>query len=267
MTTPGIYRNMPFADYQAIDAHNPSSVLKMAVSAKHYDYFRTHPQTETAPMRLGTAIHCAVLEPGQFAIRYGWWDGARRGKAYNDFCDENEGKAILSRTEFDQCLVIRRSIRAHPVAGPLLDGPFSTPDRAEVSIVWNDRQTGLKCKSRIDLILPGVIVDLKTVGYSLADDYAIRRNATKLGWHISMGARQDGIDTLSGEVPECKLILVEQKPPHDVRVMNIDDAVLSQGQDKWYALLERVKDCERTGHWPGCSETETNLNVWLDDIE
>lgn len=266
ITEPGIYRNLPFSEYQAIDALNPSLVLHMRQSALEMDYYRTHPKPETTGMRLGTLIHLAVLEPERFQNQVVVWNGARRGKLYNDFCDENEGKSILSDDEYATCLHICLAIEQHPVAGDLL-GRGDTEGEFEVSMVWNDYHTGLLCKTRIDLLTPGVITDLKTTKGKVADEFALRRTASTFGYHIAMGARQDAVNTLTGVAPDCKLIFVEQNPPHDVVVKTVNDAVLSQGQDIWYKLLGQVAECEKNGVWPGYDQGETNLNVWFDEIE
>ena len=263
MTEPGIYRNLPFAEYQAIDAWNPSLVLHMRESALAVDWFRHHPKPETTGMRLGTMIHMAVLEPYLFQKLVVVWPDSKRGKAYNDFCDENEGKTIITQAEHDTCMAIYDSVYEHPVASKHLGG-FG---EVEISFVWNDHHTGLLCKTRIDRLIHDTIIDLKTTTSSIANDYALRRIATTFGYHIAAAARQDAVSTLTGEAPDCKIIWAEQRPPHDVRVHAINYAVLSQGQDEWYRLLGIIAECEASGIWSGCDSGESDMQVWMDQVE
>ena len=267
MTSPGIYRSLPFSEYQAIDALNPSLALHMRNSPLEMNYYRTHPKPETTGMRLGTLIHQCVLEPELFQSQVVVWNGAKRGKPYNDFCDENEGKTIVTQADYDTCLNVCAAVHNHPASARYVNGFAADDAESEVSLVWNDYHTGLLCKTRIDLLTPGVIIDLKTTKSSVADEFGLRRTASTFGYHIAMGARQDAVNTLAGHAPDCKLIFVEQNPPHDVVVKTVNDAVLSQGQDRWYQLLGRIAECERNGVWPGYDSGESNLNVWLDEIE
>ena len=111
---PGIYKDMSFSDYKAIDALNPSTVLNMRTSAKEFEYARSHPKPETAGMRLGSLMHMAILEPDKFVSEVAVWDGIRKGRDYNNFLDEKEGRTILTRSEFDACLDVCGAVHNHP---------------------------------------------------------------------------------------------------------------------------------------------------------
>ena len=210
-------------------------------------------------------MHCAVLEPDEFVKRYVIWSGGRRaGNDYKQFCAVNEGKEVLTTLEYDQCLAARDSAYRHPVAGKLLSAR-NTDDR-EVAVVWRDGMTGLLCKGRIDLLLPGVITDLKTTRVKVADDRALTRVASNFGYHISLAAYQGGVSDVTGEIPGVKLIFVEQTPPHDVRVLTMDNALIA-GWDRWQSLLKDVLECSTSGVWPGCSDKESELKVWDAEAE
>ena len=259
---PGIYPRLAFEEYRLIHPRpwSPSSVIPGLVSMKELNYRRTHPVESTPAMKLGVAIHCAILEPDQFPLRYCVWTGGRRfGHLYDAFCDANEGKTSLTEDQYQTCLDARDSAYAHPLAGPLL----AASGMREVSILWVDRHSGLLCVGRIDLLLDGsfTIIDLKTTTDKVADDYAIRRSASKFRTDVSMAAYMDGISTLTGAIPDCKLLFVEQKPPHDVRVMPMEHSLV-QGYDDWQRVLGQIVECNRTGIWSGCSDTEDELKVW-----
>src|SRR5262245_29847218 len=49
---------------------NWSTLKHMAVSAKLLKWRMEHPEPETPALVLGTAIHCAVLEPQEFQKRW-----------------------------------------------------------------------------------------------------------------------------------------------------------------------------------------------------
>lgn len=261
---PGIYPGLSWADYRAIPAWNPSLVKSARISMKQVQYWRTHPMPITPAMRLGSAVHCAVLEPDEFARRYVVWNEAKRGNIYKTFkaACRVSGQTILGPSDYNTCLAARDSAMAHPVAGDLLS--LLTPKNTEVSIVWVCRVTGLLCKGRIDGYLEGagtLIIDLKTTGTKIAEERRLKGIATDKGYHISLAAYQDGISTLTGEIPDTKILFVEQNAPWDVRVMSIKDALVP-GHDRWVSYLARIRECEESGVWPGCSEEESELHVW-----
>lgn len=71
---PGIYYDMPYAEYHAIRALSQSGMKHLAISPLRYWYKNIHrPNADepTRPMVLGSALHCAVLEGDQaFEDRY-----------------------------------------------------------------------------------------------------------------------------------------------------------------------------------------------------
>jgi len=262
----GIHHGLPFDDYATIPAWNPSLVLSGRLSMLQLNYDRTHPRAVSPAMLFGAAVHCSVLEPDLFPLRYCVWSGGRRaGTKYDEFVEANADRDVLKEDEYATCLAARDAVHAHPIAGELLhrgDGA----DR-EASVVWRDNETGLLCKGRLDLLLPDLIVELKTTRSRVADDRALTRVASQMGYHIKLAAYQDAVSHLIDTVLPVKLIFVEQIAPHDVRVLNVPAAVLAQGWDEWQRLLGLIAVCERSGVWPGCDSGESELTVWATGAE
>lgn len=125
MMDTGIFPNESFETYKSRHGLNQSALKSFAKSPAHYLHGLTD-NRETDAMRLGTAAHCAVLEPDRFARDFVVWCGAellnmlggggiavwtartesgvmapRRGKAWESFCEEHAGKTILTEDEHD----------------------------------------------------------------------------------------------------------------------------------------------------------------------
>jgi hypothetical protein len=70
----GMYFGLPLKDYLAAPGLSHSGTLDLAVSPLQYWHKHVNPRREpgwpTPAMRLGSAIHCRVLEPGQYLGRY-----------------------------------------------------------------------------------------------------------------------------------------------------------------------------------------------------
>ena len=57
----------------------------MARSPRHYQHRLTTPRSDSPAMRLGRAIHTAVLEPDLFPVHWTLYDGRRAGNAWTEF--------------------------------------------------------------------------------------------------------------------------------------------------------------------------------------
>jgi len=254
---PGIYEGLPFSEYQDIDAWNPSLVVSGLVSMLQLHHDEANPKEATGPMIFGSAIHCSVLEPDEFPLRYCVWTGGRKaGKDYDVFCAANSGRDVLTGAQYDACLGARDAVRKHPAAVKILDGA-----KTEVSVCWTDHQTGLPCKGRLDL-LGGCIADLKTTTASIANARALKNIASDFHYHVKLAAYQAGIQAVTGKLLPVKVIWVEQDAPHDCRVQVVPAATLAKGWDAWQSVLTRIVECEKSGVWPGCDETESDLEIW-----
>jgi hypothetical protein len=253
------------AAYEQIPAVNWTTLREMRRSPLHYRYRCDHPAEETAPMRLGRAVHAAVLEPERFARDYVVFDGPRRqGKAWEAFEADAlaAGKEILKADEHAECLAIAAAVRAHPLAAQYL-----AEGRAEQTIAWVDTETGLPCKGRVDWLcdVPGMaaLVDLKTTAE--LDAYRLGASIARLGHHAQIAFYSRGLRAL-GLVQESKLIAVESEAPYDVALFAVAGDALTAGDEEVGQLLRRVAECREKNEWPGrydATEQELRLPPWL----
>jgi hypothetical protein len=234
---------MDYAEYEAVQAVRWSVLKEMRRSPKHYQYRLTHPREDTPFFRLGRAVHTAVLEPDLFPATVAVFGGkVRRGKEWDAFETENEGRTILKRDEMAMCLGIRDSVRAHPVARHLLEY-----GEAEKTIVWKDPRTGLTCKGRIDW-LNSMLCDLKTDGQ--LDPRRFANSVVRYGYHCQLASYREGLRANGIDAP-VKFMVVESDPPYDVGVFSLDEDALYAGEEELHRLMDRVVECAASGKWPG----------------
>lgn len=161
-----IHKGMSDAEYRShverVSAHDT-----MDFSKNPYGYFRKKEagvrDEPTDAMRLGTAVHSAVLTPKIYTESYVVLPGnitRRAGKAWEAFSAENAGKEILKQEEADMIGGISDAIYAHKNASEILS--WVDADDMEVSLFYE--LGGLECKSRLDFVVPedGIVGDLKT---------------------------------------------------------------------------------------------------------
>lgn len=257
---------LTFSAYRKIDAINWSRLKLLRISALAYRYAEDHPDDEqdTDAMRLGRATHTAVFEPDRFPLEYVVWTGDRRaGKAWEAFCAAAGDRTILTEAQYTRALGIRDAVRNHPLAAPYL-----VCGEAEKTLTWTDTATGLPCKARLDWLC-GCVVDLKTT--RSIDRVAMERTTYRLGYHCALahyvaGAVANDLLVAPGR---AVIIWVEQEPPHDVAVTVLTPDTLTNGAEEVARLLELLKTCTETNHWPGKYEATQDLELpfWAFDDE
>jgi hypothetical protein len=249
---------MNFEEYVALPGEHFTGLKNMVVqlnppvlSPLRYKWFKDNDRTDTLSLRIGRAAHVATLEPERFALEYEVWRGGKRqGGDWNQFLDSlPPNAAVLSLSEYEKAWRVREAVMSHPAAKAYLrDG------QAEQTITWTDADTGLACKARIDYLLPGLVIDLKT-----AKDISERgfsRAAAQYLYHA-----QAAHYTTSVKAERMVFICVENQPPFDVAVRELDDDGLWAGECLMKALLLKVKQCQESGEWPGAYPAATPLTM------
>lgn len=235
--------SISYAQYAALPAVNYSTLKEMKKSPLHYRHRLDHPRHDTRPLLIGRAVHAGVFEPDVFGREFIVWDGHRVGKAWKQFAADHQSQTILTADEMDTCLGIRDAVRKHECASILLaDG------KSEQSIVWEDPETGLPCKARIDHAF-SYLIDLKTT--KSAAEWAFQRVMANMGYHIQLAFYREGLSHTIGQLTPAYLIAAEQEPPHDVVVYEVTEEALALGWAECRKMLAQIRDCQRAGIWPG----------------
>lgn len=249
--------------YDALDRVNWSSLKHMARSPLHYRHaLDAEERPDTAALKLGRAVHVAVLEPELFASLYVVWEGGRRaGKAWDAFVEENAATEILTQCEYDQCVAIQRAVRRHPIAAELLSG-----GRSEVTLQWDHRipaagdmpEIVTPCKGRADYV-GAALVDLKTTRDASPD--AFGREAWRLQYHAQLAFYHDGLKAMGrGSLP-VRIVAIEKEPPYAVAIYVVTDYLLEVGRQEYTALLSSLDWWRSRGCWPAYSDGEMELTL------
>lgn len=279
---PGIYEGIPFVEYQAWPYVN-SSVLGYALrSAAHYQWsLEQPPRPTTDELRFGTLVHCMLSgdQAGTAVIDQATWQ------------DLVNRYSVPTRTrEWDYRVAKMRSAAKNPrleihtpeewaraeaaidaVRASQRAAEYLRVCRYELSIVWNDDVTGLRCKARLDAVNGAGIVDLKTTRDAAVFEQAIRT----YHYHRQLAFYQHGWAVLNGgELLEPRLIAVESHPFHGVRAAPLSDAAIEVGREEYQVALERIARGTGSGDWPGYSHPavwdvaiKDTVTVWVEGEE
>lgn len=264
---PGVYHDVPFAEYAAWDAVNPSLAKLARESMFAFRYAELNPSDiDTDALALGRAVHTCVLEPDDFPLRYVVWDqGDRRGNKWKDYKEANANKSIIKEDDYNAACAMRDSCRSHPAAKRL----FTSPYEVETSLVWDDPSSGVRCKTRFDY-LGERLSDLKTI--HTLDERTMKNHVCAYGYHVSMAARQQAIHLLTGRLVDAVLLFLCKKAPYECCVRPLAEPAMQRGIEVWHQTLGKIADCRATGIYPGFADEEMPLElpVWAmsaDELE
>lgn len=249
---PGIYEGVPFETYLAWDAASNSRLVEMERSPAHCRAKIDAPRKSTPAQELGTALHFAILEPELFASRYAVAPVCDRrykeGKqVWADFVAANPGKCHLDNEDWETCQAVADAVRKHPDAGLIL----RATDKREVSGVWDDPATGLRCKLRMDLPCQalGILADLKST--EDASPAAFARSIVNFNYHCQGAHYLGGAAALDWIFEQFCVIAFEKSKPYGVMVYRLEDEALEIGERKLRPFIEQYAACKRSGIWPG----------------
>jgi hypothetical protein len=276
----GIHYDIPFEQYVRIDAVNNSRLKLMDLSPAHFKW-GTY-REETKAFMLGSFIHSAKLEP-ELLDQYYWvipdaeilkamkrsgehlneaasrkagkpveYTNLRATKAYKtrvqNLKKKNDNKQEVSEDWYRDTRGILAKINANSKAKTSF-----TLGKAEVTIIWTDPETGIRCKGRLDFLRHVrkiyKITDLKTTidmpWFSVQ----------KFDYHAQAGMYSTGVAELLdlSYIPEFHFTVAEKQKPYGVKSAPLSENLMRQGIGIFRNRLLRLAECLSTDKWPSYS--------------
>jgi len=266
---PGLHYDVPSSVYheKRLGIVSNSALDKFAHSPATYRFWVDAPEPpKTDGFALGTALHCAALEPEEFARLYvvepTWGD--RRKTANKEACDkwraENAGKVFLSEQDMAAIQGMTASLRAHPVLGALLEND----GRSEVTARWRDPETGLQCKARADRYCEkwSTILDLKTTDDARGSAFA--HSCEKYGYDRQEALYVRGFGACDAQVEHFVFGAVEKEPPYLCAAYTLHAESVREADEINRGLMRRMAECLASNSWPGLQAEiqELTLRAW-----
>ncbi len=240
----GIYPEMTDAEYFGSAELTNSDFRLMAESALHHankDLF----SLGGGKFVFGSALHCAVLEPDQFDLRYAveTFEGSdlnKNSKAYKEaratWIESTEGKEIL--TADDHQKIKRMSENVMAIMGKFLTG--GDPETA----IFADMD-GVMMSGKADYINHDLryIFDLKTTA-SIAK---FGQSAVDYNYISQSALYTDLMKQATGKTYSFAFILVETTAPHMVSLHTAGDEMIEIGRSIYTEMISRYKDFRDRG--------------------
>ena len=230
-------------------------------------------EESSAPLDFGRGFHCAALEPDVFARKYAvepdfgscrkndadgtTTEQGKENKARRDtWRSQNAFAALISADDWVAMSGMAKSIREHPIAGELI-----SCGEAELTALWTDEETGLRCKARADYYRRDLrtIIDIKTT--TDASPHEFERSVAKWGYHRQRALYGDGFAACGAPVDNFVFLVVEKTPPYAVGLYVLDLEGVVRGRESVRAAMTSLADCLRADVWPAYSPKIVTLSV------
>lgn len=264
---PGIYPGLSWEEYRSISAINNSFLWTLKTrSPAHALYEREHPSEPTPALLFGQALHALILEPATWKDRYAVRPDCDRrtkdGKAlYEAFCTTLAGRQEVKADEYGSMEAIANAVRAQQCRELICSG------RSEVSIVWQDRETGLMLKGRLDYERADgwnhFIVDVKTT--EDASEWGFAGSIAHYGYYQGSAFYCDGWKAITGDDSLFVWLAVEKKPPYVTKPWECNEETLQAGRNSYREALRICARCIKKNEWPAYGDGPDLISApaWL----
>ncbi len=266
---PGIYEGLSFETYLQIDAVNNSSLKPLERSPAHYKIALAQ-ESNTDAQRFGQFLHDSTLDPETVGKYYAVepdltqppilrkdgteYDSPRSTKEYKkrkeQFLVLAGEKRIVSHQWYQSTQIMLQRLHRNERARTWLTakGP------AEVTVVFDEPTTGIRCKARLDKWCPdlGIIADLKTT----ADICDFNWSVGKFGYHRQAAFYIDAVQSATGEPHRFGFVAIEKGQPFCVRSALLCESSVNAGRDEYRSSLQKLAECRERNEWPGPDEPE-----------
>ena len=225
------------------------------------------PVEVTPAMELGIKFHDACENIGKFEETYciipadcQRGSGTGQQGRLKDFTAQvaAQGQKIIDKEDLDTIRGMTGAIHGNQDCLDLLEGECET----ELSGYWEDSETGLLCKLRIDLLnkSKGILVDWKSCVDARPGPFF--KSAWDKGYWFQAAWYLWGTSQITGiEHKEFQLGAVEKTPPYGIYVHPVMPDLIELGKTECRLALDHYARCLESDIWPSYEEPSPGFDI------
>jgi len=237
---------------KAIAASDQKYLIDHGLAAFNiYKYGKNNPPKVATPaMKLGSVVHCFVLENEKFYKTYAQLDG-KRTKENKALAVQLEKDGIQTYSQSDATVFtsIYEALKKNEFANKYIIN--DKKGFAEQSYWWTHKATGLQCKCRCDYVVDDMVIDLKTTGEGGASPDAFTRTIVNFKYHLQAAHYLQGTGA-----KRFIFVAVEKVFPYTVAVYELSGSFIEKGFQLQEQTLQQIKQAQESGIWAGHSDQE-----------
>ena len=277
---PGVYPDIPFALYREWPYVNNSSLTYAVKSAAHYRHaIDTRRDNDTPSKRFGRLVDAVASGDLSSVVVFDGpeWQNMKAQYSRPTQTREWEHRAGKLRAKYGVTDVFTGDefVAAKAVWQCILDDPSAaelvTSAQRQVSLVWDDPATGIRCKARLDFLTAAGIVDLKTSW----DVSQFRGSIVRFGYHRQMAFYRRGLALVGGgELVRTYLIAAETKVPYGCQWAPLSQRAIERGEEELDVALTRIARALDADRWDNYSSpvewdipNGDTVTVWIEGDE
>jgi hypothetical protein len=254
----GIYRGLPDAEYRAIPAVSQSTLKAFMKCPRKW---KLSPKREATPNMIWGSYLDAMWLSGDlspFAVMPDGLDGrTNAGKAWKA---ENTSKTIVTQDQHERATNAIERLNSIPEIK-------EAREACDVQVAVVAEIDGIAVKGLIDLCprdgIRSGLADLKTA--PSADPAEWGRYVFTNGLAIQAALYLDLWNRATGEdIGDFFHVIVEQEAPHEPAMIALSRDFIDLGRSQYRAALQRYRECEESGEWPGYPTGEVvDIEPWM----
>lgn len=250
-----VFKDLSSEQYHGERNHTSSSQLvRMLQTPAHYQHhLQCVGEEESDLMKLGTAVHCALLEPKTFPNRY-----VLAPRKYNRTLKVDKAeialleaaypnKTLVTPSEAEMLRKAVNGIRQHRLAASLLSGA----GESELSIFWRDALTGLDLKVRIDRFahfgVGNTMVEVKTTDN--ASPWHFSRKVIDMDYDMRAVMYTDGIEQVYGLQAQIVWLVIERETGF-VTTYKPSPEMIRRGKKRYEEARLALAKAKALNQWP-----------------
>lgn len=255
MTDIGFKKNLRYGEYSSFDGVRYGTLIAMDECpklARHRELMPEHEPTDA--LILGQAMHYRILQPEYYLSAVAVAPEINRrtnaGKAeWEEFQQANADKVILKPDQAETVEAMGQEVWKLKTVDKLLSGA-----ECEVSLLWEDKDTGVRCKGRPDAYREdlGCVIDLKTTRG--AGRYNFMKSIAQYGYHRQAAWYMEGLKALGKKAEIFVFIAVEKEAPYLCAVYQLKQSAIDIGMTKNRESLRKYQACSQANYWPGYTD-------------
>lgn len=229
---PGLHKGINPEQYHQDPAVSCTGIKRLLNSPLDYWAFSPHnPERRdgksSSALAAGSAFHCLLLEPDAFPSRFQVKEGVQTSRV----------PGFVGEGDFKEMEAAIAAIRAMPRVSRLF-----TEGEAEVTMVWDDPFTGVRCRCRHDYFRQAhnMTVDYKTT--TEVSEREIDRQLVRYGYHVQAAFYLDGMKALGlGDHQDFVFVFQQRDYPHKVYATTLCDETIGIGREAYQHALSIYK--------------------------
>ena len=196
---------------------------------------------------IGGAYHTLVFEPAEFSSRYLIFDRSKMPVPDKDFRTkenkewkkaieqeaESAGLTLLDSNEYDLLQRMRDGLLKNVGVRQFIEAP----GKLEHTLLWKHPEFEINCKGKIDKLLSGAILDLKTSRSCSKKEFS--RSWEKYNYNFQAAFYQEGYKTLTNKDIHFVFVVQEKMFPYYAKCFLIEQEKLDKAKKEYYPYIEQ----------------------------